>query len=283
MTITLRAEPHGGSTQKAISLPKKFLAGVGARLIGGIYSLVWTFAAAAAVLWQSFRPLTWRGTVRREFIHHCFQIGRHSLIFTMAVGLLVGLGLVYQLLYWLDLFGQSQLIGDFLILVLAREMAPILVGFIVLGRHGLAMVIELGRQKTGGQIHMLDSQGIDPFLLLVVPRVLAVTLGTFCLTVAFLLVSLGTGFIAGNASKVSALSATEFLNSLLTSLGPAEFAIIPLKSLSVGFAIGLLACTIGLTEATDSDMPEGLLPRAFGLSAMVIILISGLYTLLLSR
>jgi phospholipid/cholesterol/gamma-HCH transport system permease protein len=256
-------------------------AAIGRRIIRSANSLLYAFATAMAVLRQGIRPLTWRRTVRREFVHHCFEIGMHSLVFTMTVGALVGMGLVYQLLYWLELFGQSQLIGDFLTLLLARELAPILVGFFVLGRHALVMVVELGRQKVSGQIHLLDSQGIDPFLLLVVPRVLAVALCTFCLTIAFLLVALGSGFIFGNALGVTALTAGDYLDSLLKALGPAEFAIIPLKSLSIGFSVGLVACIVGLSEKTDRAAPETLLPRAFGWSALTIILISATLTLLL--
>jgi len=259
----------------------RIFASTGQRVIETAGILVLVASTAVAVVWQGLHPLTWRRTVRREFIRQCHHVSLNSLGFVIFVGALVGLGLGYQLLYWLDLFGQTQLIGRVLILVLGREIAPVMVGFIVLGRHGSVMLVELGRQRMGGQVHMLDSQGIDPFLLLVVPRVLAVAVGTFSLTMVFLVVALGSGFILSNALGVIALTATDFIDALMNALGPVEFSLLPLKSLCIGFSVGLVACLIGLSPKAADASIESLLPRAFTWSAVFIMLTSGLFTILL--
>ena len=114
-------------------------------------------------------------------MRNCAQIILQGLPSIIASGLLIGLAMVHQVLYWLQFAGQEGFIGEFLVLALVREIAPVLVGMIVIGRSGSMMMVELGAMRVGGQVHLLDAQRIDPFLYLVLPRVLATALGVFCL------------------------------------------------------------------------------------------------------
>jgi ABC-type transporter Mla maintaining outer membrane lipid asymmetry permease subunit MlaE len=134
-----------------------------------------------AVIWHGCKPLTWRRTVQAECWRHGAQVMLQGLMPIVITGFLVGIGMVFQVLYWLQLVGQEDVIGDFLVLVLVREIAPILVALIVIGRSGAVMITELGVMRAGGQAHLLDAQGLDLLHFLVVPRVVATALGVFCL------------------------------------------------------------------------------------------------------
>ena len=74
-----------------------------------------------AVLVQACRPVTWRRTVRAELVRNCAQVAPWEP--AIITGLLVGLAMVNQLLYWLRLVAQEGLIGQFLVLGLVREIA----------------------------------------------------------------------------------------------------------------------------------------------------------------
>ena len=131
--------------------------------------------------------------------------------------------MVNQMLYLLRLAGQEGLIGEFLVLVLVRGVAPLLVGMIVIGRSGSTMMVELGAMRVTGQVHLLDAQGIDPFLYLVIPRVLATAIGMFCLSMVFLAVALTTGLVAANALGLTSLTLLDFFEEVLTAMGPREY------------------------------------------------------------
>jgi phospholipid/cholesterol/gamma-HCH transport system permease protein len=152
---------------------------------------------------------------------------------------------------------------------------------LVIGRSGSMMMVELGTMRTGGQVHFLDAQGIDPFLYLVIPRVLATALGVFCLSIVFLVVALATGLVAANTLGLTNLMLLDFIEEVLTAMGPREYALVPLKTLAIGFAIGLISCTTGL--AVGRAMPEvaALLPRGFVKAVLATLLISGGFTLVL--
>jgi len=256
------------------------------RLIGAWCIVTWRGVTGAisigvAVLVQACRPVTWRRTVRAEFVRHCAQVALHGLPAIFITGLLVGLAMVDQVLYGLRLAGQEGLIGKFLVLGLVREIAPVLVGVLVIGRSGSMMMVELGAMRTGGQVHLLDAQGIDPFLYLVIPRVLATALGVFCLTMVFLVVALATGLVAANTLGLTSLTLLDFVEAVLTAMGPKEYALVPLKTLAIGFAIGLISCTTGLAAGRDVSEVSALLPRGVVKAVLATFLISSGLTMLL--
>jgi phospholipid/cholesterol/gamma-HCH transport system permease protein len=253
----------------------------------GLWSLtLWHRLAAAiaigvAVLWQACRPVTWRRTVKEEFMRSCAQIILQGLPSLIATALLIGLAMVNQVLSWLQFAGQEGLIGEFLVLGLVREVAPVLVGMVVIGRSGSMMMVELGTMRVGGQVHALDAQGIDPFLYLVIPRVLATMLGVFCLSMIFLVVALAAGWVAAHILALTSLTFLDFLEEVLAAIGPREYALVPLKTLAIGFAIGLISCTTGLAVSEAVTDVPALLPQGFIKAILVTFLISGGFTLLL--
>ena len=259
----------------------RILEAVGYETISLVPRLLEFVSTGVAVIWQSARPLTWRRSVRAEFMHQCHHTGTRALPFIAVTAVLIGLAMVYQALYWLHALGQSELAGEIIVLVLVREISPLLVSLIVIGRSGPVILAQLGTMQTEGQLHMLDAQGIDPFVYLVVPRVLAVCICTFCLTVAFLVVTLASGFVAGNALQATNMTVYDFIASILTAMGPKEYAIIPLKTLSIGFVVGLIVCTTGLSGARSVNDVPVLLPRGIMKSVLAVLLISGFWTVIL--
>jgi phospholipid/cholesterol/gamma-HCH transport system permease protein len=257
------------------------LAAIGQRTLGFGQPLIRFLSDAVAVLWQSCRPITWRRPVRAEFMHQCFQVGTRALPFILVSGILAGFGMVAQALYWLEVFGGTALFGGILSLVLVREVAPLLVGLIVIGRSGSTIMVELGTMKAAGQVHMLDAQGIDPFLYLVVPRVLAVSISMFCLTIAFIAVAMLAGFVSASFVGTSTYSFFDFFDAILSSIGRKEYILITLKTFIIGFVVALISCRTALSVAAPVANVLDILPRGFAKSVLSAMLISAALTLLL--
>jgi phospholipid/cholesterol/gamma-HCH transport system permease protein len=258
-----------------------FAAIVGQWAIYQVRGLIQFSGIAVAVFRQSLRPLTWRRTVRAELLEQCHQVGMRALLFILITGSLVGFGVVYQAIYWLDLFGQTEYNAPILVTVLVREVAPLFVALTVIGRSGSVILVELGNMRIDGQVRMLDAQGVDPFLFLIVPRVVAVSVCMFSLTIAFITVALVSGFLAGNALGSMDFTLYEFIFRILSKMGPEDFATIPLKTISTGFVVGLMAGTIGLSVSGSRSDLLAALPRFVTKSALAALLISILLTLLL--
>jgi phospholipid/cholesterol/gamma-HCH transport system permease protein len=187
--------------------------------------------STAVAVWPRF----WLRTVRKAFARQVLAIGVEPLWFVGAVAVFVGISVVVQLTFWTGEAGQSQLLGPLLVAVVARELGPVLINLIVIVRSGSAMTTELGVLKINGEIRALEAQGGDPFLHLVVPRVLGMAVSTFCLTIVFILVAFASGYLfaawkgSGDlllfADTVSgAVQLKDIFNILAKSILPALFA-----------------------------------------------------------
>lgn len=257
------------------------LSAIGQWTINRWHALIILLYTAVAVGLRGCRPQTWRRTVRREFFYQFHQMGTRGLPFVGISGIIVGVGLVFQALYWLDMFGQSNFVGKFLVLVLVREIAPVAVGLIVIVRSVSVMMVELGTMQLNGQIRMLDAQGVEPFIFLILPRVFALALSTFCLTIVFLILALGAGFLAGNMLLDSNSTFFEYLNKVLAAMGPQEFTIIPLKTFVIGYMVALVGCLAGF-EATGAAADVSIiLPAGMVKAVLTTLVISVLITLIL--
>jgi phospholipid/cholesterol/gamma-HCH transport system permease protein len=171
------------------------------------------------------------------FAREVLAIGVEPLWFVGAVAAFVGISVVVQLTFWVGEAGQSQLLGPLLVAVVARELGPVLINLVVIVRSGSAMTTELGVLKINGEVRALEAQGSDPFLHLVMPRVLGMAVSTFCLTIVFILVAFAGGFLfaawMGKGSRdlllfadtvSSAVQPKDVFNILAKSILPAVFA-----------------------------------------------------------
>lgn len=210
--------------------------------MGGFARAQWDeMRHAAAVIGTALltgaRPRYWVRAARTAFVRQVLAIGVEPVWFVCALAAFVGISVVVQLTFWAGEAGQSQLLGPLLVAVVARELGPILINLVVIVRSGSAMTTELGVLKIDGEVRALEAQGRDPFLHFVMPRVLGVTLSTFCLTVVFIFVAFASGFLfaawTGQGSRdlflfadtvSSAVQPKDVFNILAKSILPALFA-----------------------------------------------------------
>jgi phospholipid/cholesterol/gamma-HCH transport system permease protein len=238
-------------------------------------SFVFILAAASwGVMREAVRPISWRRTVRHEFNLTMRQATGGGLATVMVTASLAGLAMVYEALYWLGVAGEAQFTGSILVTVLVRELTPLLVGLILLGRSGMLTVTELGMLQTGGQVRTMIAGGIDPFLLLVLPRTLAFALSSFTLGILFAATALVFGFIITSALGNAPTSLWTFLNRVVSAITVRDYMVIPAKLIAIGFLVGLSSCLTGLGAGDEDDLAS-LMPRGF-LRGMLVIMITSI-------
>jgi phospholipid/cholesterol/gamma-HCH transport system permease protein len=236
---------------------------------------------AAGVIRQGARPLAWRRPVRAEFFRFFDLAANRNLMSVVVAGGLVGFALITQAFYWIDQFGQKDLVLDIVTVVVVREIAPLFVGSLTLGHSGLVILSELGEMRRLGQIRMMDAQGIDPFLFLVVPRVLALTISVFCLTIVFIISAFFFGTVSAMVAGIETDPIWQVPIELLQFLGGTGYAVLPVKTLAIGFTIGIVCCLTALEIEPPGAHAASLLPRGFIRSVLAIFLVSGLTSVLL--
>nr|WP_242010022.1 ABC transporter permease [Acetobacter conturbans] len=255
-----------------------FLGTLGAMVRKRVWFLLIMLGTSWGVLRESLRSNTWRRTVRYEFQQTLATVAGRGLLSTVVMGALTGVGVVSQAIYWLGFAGMAKMTGSVLVTVIVRELAPILVGILMLGRSGMLSLAEVGMMTTGGQVRSMQAEGLDPFLLLVVPRTLAFTVAGFTLGIMFSLSSLTTGYVISRASGALSNSLLSFYYDVVTAMTSADYLLIPLKFIVVGFLVGLGCCIGGLT-ASNEDSIATMLPRGFTRGMLIVMTVSVLFSL----
>ena len=235
-------------------------------------------ALSAGTVVESLSPRAWRRSTRLEFRRVLRMALGGSLTATVFVAAVVGVGMVYQAIYWLRVAGQEGSLGNILVAILVRELAPILVGIILLGRSGAAMLTELGHLHAERQLHALQAQGIDPFQILVMPRGIAFALASYTLGVVFVLVTMVVGFALASILGVVQMPLWSFLDTLLRATAPADYVVFPVKMLAIGLLIGSTACLTALLAREGEDIGR-LISRGFIRGMLAIMLTSGALSL----
>jgi phospholipid/cholesterol/gamma-HCH transport system permease protein len=268
MTATTEPRARGG-----LGLLRRLVADLGASTRRQIRFMLILAALSLGLFLEVLRPHTWRRTVRAEFRRVLRQSIGGGLWTVLVTAALVGVALVNQTLFWLGQAGQESLIGSALVGGLVRGIGPVLVGLILLGRSGMVAVAEIGSLQIGGQVRALEAQGLDPFLLLLLPRAFALALASFTLTVIFIAVALLTGFIADNLLQTSTVTFGSFVGRMLKALVLADIVVFPLKTLGIGLLVALAA---GMTafQAGPRTTTADLMPLGFVRGVLVIIAVN---------
>jgi phospholipid/cholesterol/gamma-HCH transport system permease protein len=244
------------------------------------HELRYAAAVIGTVLFTSIQPRHWKSPIRKAFARQVLVVGVGPLWFVAALATFVGISVVVQLTFWAGQAGQSQLLGPLLVAVVARELGPVLISLIVIVRSGSAMTTELGVLAIKGEVLGLEAKGGDPFLQLVMPRVLAVVVSTFCLTIVFILVALASGFLfaawtgkGGHDWRLfadmlsGAIQSKDVLNILAKTTLPALFAS---ASCCIG-GLGVAGSVMEIPQATEKALTRSV-AGLFVISAIVSLL-----------
>ncbi len=264
-----------GSTAVKDELPfyRRFLLRLGALTRRQLRFTLMLVGASWGVLREACRPTSWRRTVIFEFKSTLRQAAGGGLFSTLFTAALTGFGIVAQAIYWLGIAGMADTTDSLLATVLVREIAPVLVGIILLGRSAMLSLTQLGQLTIGGELRALQAQGVDPFLVLVMPRALAMMLSSFTLGVVFSAISLSVGYGVCRFSSVITMPLWTFLYDIVGAMKPIDYLGIPLKLIISGFLLSLATQLTGL-DATRSDSLATLLPRGFARGIMVIMVVN---------
>ena len=268
-------------TQSARGRTRRFVARIGVFPFEVWRRVALSVSVGLTAMWRMLLLRTWRPTVRQEFVRHCWQVGIKALTATLLTAAIVGAALVFQLIYWRrefdDVLGALNL-ETLLLLTLVREIAPLLVGLIVIGRSATVMITELVGLRTGGQIHMLEAQGIDIFDYLVVSRVAALAICSFALGVLFVLAALVVGQFLALATDATQFGLFEFLVRAASLLSPTEYLLLPLKTLSIGVLIGVVACVTAMRPTKIGSDVRELVPLGYMRAVVATLVLSGAIT-----
>ena len=123
---------------------------------------------------------TWKG-IRQpikpvELLEQAYFIGWQSLPVVLFAGFFAGLSQTLFLEAELDSYGAKLTIGRVLGITAIRELGPLVVSLMFIGRVGAAFAAEIGSMKVNNQVEAIQALGQDPERKLASPRIWGMTL-----------------------------------------------------------------------------------------------------------
>lgn len=250
---------------------------VGASTIARFRRVGYGLGFMVEVFRQTGRFITRRKTANRILTMQILFTGVEALSVVATISLSIGAVIVIQGLSLLPQFGQGQLIYDILIIVITRELGPVLTALIVTARSGTAIATELGNMVINHEVEAYSVTGINPIQHIVVPRFIGVTVSTFLLNLYFNVFGLMGSFVV--TQFVNPIALREYSSGLLAALSVTDVASSVVKSVVFGAITALVATFYGLqVERSSTEIPVAAI-RSVGRGITLLIVADAVITL----
>jgi len=217
--------------------------------------------------------------IRPLIRHETARAGLRLLPMFLFLAVALGLVVIGQSVSWLTRVGAINYLGTIMVLVVVRELGPLLTALLVLARIGTANVVELGTARATGEVEALEALGIDPVHYLVVPRVVGLALGVFSLTVYLIIGAVLSGYLWAFLQNVP-LRPADYFRQLAGSLSGLDFALLALKTLAFGFIIAIVTCYHGLAQPLRLEEVSYATVRAVAQSVIACVMIDALFIII---
>lgn len=181
--------------------------------------------------------------------------GWQALPLVSVMALATGSVVVLQSMANLSLLGGTQMIGNFLIVMIVREAGPLLVALVVIARSGTAVASEIGNMRANREIEALESMGINPLSFIVFPRVLGGVISVVCLAFYFNVLALIGGFFI--TKFLQDMPFSFYLDSLMRGFAKEDVLIFFAKNSFSGMIIFVVSCYQGLSvKKSPHEVPQ---------------------------
>ncbi len=254
---------HAGYVGRAVFQFLVAAHGLGAFALITLGVMLRKFRVAQPVIW----PLAAREIARA---------GVRQLPMFLFLAAALGFLVIGQTVSWLTRVGAIHYLGGIMVIVVVRELGPLLTALLVLARVGTANVVELGTARATGEVEALEALGIDPVHYLVVPRVAGMAIGMFSLTVYLILGALVSGYLWAFLQDVPLLPG-DYFNQMTSALSYLDFILLALKTSAFGFIIAIVTCYHGLAQPLNLDEVSRATVRAVAQSTVVCVLLDALF------
>jgi phospholipid/cholesterol/gamma-HCH transport system permease protein len=175
---------------------------------------------------------------------HVYDTGITAVPIVALIAFLISVIIAYMSAQQLRGLGADIYVVDLVAIGVLRELGVLLTAIIVAGRSGSAFAAELGSMKLNEEVDALTATGVDPFEVLVVPRLLGLAIALPLLTIIADLVGLAGGGLL--CRYLLDMPLTQFVGRVNYAISPSTFWVGLLKAPVFAVLIGLAGCYRGM-------------------------------------
>ncbi len=138
---------------------------------------------------------------------------------------------------------DDSMVPGFAAMLILRELGAVVTALLLTSRVGAGFAAEVGSMKVTEQIDALKMLGIDPIRFIVVPRLIACTLGTMILTIIANVVCIYCAIIVSEISL--GFTPSMFLSAMTRFVSMQDFIFATIKGATFGAVIPIISCYFG--------------------------------------
>ena len=187
-----------------------------------------------------FHPKRWRTT---SVIAHIEQIGLDAAPIVALLTFMVGAVVAFLGATVLKAFGATIFTVDLIGFSFLREFAVLLTAILLAGRTASAFTAQIGSMKANEELDALQTLGLSPTELLVLPRVLALLISLPMLTFLAMICGIVGGGVVCALSL--GISPAMFLSLMQADIGVQHFLVGIVKAPIFAFFIAAIGCLEG--------------------------------------
>nr|WP_216366844.1 MlaE family lipid ABC transporter permease subunit [Halovulum dunhuangense] len=270
-------DEEAAPTPGIIALLERLGRGVRAGLDEGVELLAFLGLVMVRLTGVLIRPWRLRGT---SLVHHMQAVGFDAIPIVALMSFLIGVVLAFQGAVQLRQFGAEVFVVDLIAISILRELGILLTAIIVAGRSGSAFTAAIGSMKMREEVDAMRTLGLDPILVLVVPRVLALMLVLPIL--GFLSDVIG---ILGGAVMAWAelgVSPGMFRTRLIDSVDVWHYAVGLIKAPFFALIIGIVGCYQGMQVGGNAESLGRLTSKSVVLAIFLVIVADAMFSIFFS-
>ena len=210
-------------------------------------------------------------TDSKNIILQTFFTGVEIFPILFVVATLFGTVVIIEVITLMGKVGFSDVVGGLMVVVIIRELGPILTAFLIAGRSGSSLTTYIGGMVINSEVDALATMGVDPVRYLVMPGLIGGSIATFIMTIIFSSSAIGAGFLmtkvaialTGNAINLQ-LTWDYLTTEILKAMTFTDFIFIIVKPLVFGCIITTNACYQAMNIPRDIRQ----VPKATGKSVI---------------
>jgi phospholipid/cholesterol/gamma-HCH transport system permease protein len=137
----------------------------------GLIILVGHLTETLAAVLGSWKRLQWP-----SLVSNIYTTGLQALPIIALLSFLIGVVLAYQMGLQLQTYGANSFIAYLSGMACFREFAPLITAIIVAGRTSSSFTAQIGSMRINEEIDAIETMGLSPVELLVLPKLLGLLL-----------------------------------------------------------------------------------------------------------
>lgn len=199
-----------------------------------------------AMSWRRLRPIS----IARQV----YDTGITAIPIVALIAFLIAVIVAYMGAEQLRNFGAVIYVVDLVTIGVLRELGVLLTSIIVAGRSGSAFAAEIGSMKLNEEVDALYATGVDPFEVLVLPRILGLVIALPLLTIIADIVGLTGGALL--CRLLLEMPLTQYVTRVHEAIAPTTFWVGVIKAPVFAIIIAMAGCYRGM-QVRDSSRELG--------------------------